>query len=161
MDRANRIDVPTLVDGATQSAAHAHYALGFETALEFPQINYDTNAGLPYRFVYGAGALGADFNDCIVKLDLDTGNSAAWHDAGLYPGETVFVANPSGVHEDSGLVLLVALDPDARCSWLLMLDATTLRECARVRTPHPITFAFHGGFFPRAGTASLNEEDMQ
>jgi beta,beta-carotene 9',10'-dioxygenase len=146
-----RIDLMT---GGVTSAALSH------TALEFPQINYDANGGQSYRFVYGAGALGADFNDCIVKLDLDTGNSITWHDAGLYPGEPVFVADPGGSQEDAGLLLSVALDPDARCSWLVILDATTLTECARVRTPHPITFGFHGGFFPRAATASPGAEDM-
>lgn len=136
-----RIDLTT---GGVTSAALS------DTALEFPQINYEAKAGLPYRFVYGAGARGADFNDCVVKLDLDTGNSVAWHDAGLYPGEPVFVADPGGMQEDSGLLLTVVLDPDAGCSWLIMLDAATLTECARVRAPHPITFGFHGGFFPQA-----------
>jgi beta,beta-carotene 9',10'-dioxygenase len=147
-----RIDLTT--GGVTNAALS-------DTALEFPQINYEANAGQPYRFVYGAGALGADFNDCIVKLDLDTGSSITWHDGGLYPGEPVFVANPDGHQEDSGLLLSVALDPDAHCSWLIILDATTLTECARVRTPYPITFGFHGGFFPQAATASPGEEDMQ
>jgi carotenoid cleavage dioxygenase-like enzyme len=68
---------------------------------------------------------------------------------------------PLQVQEDSGLLLSVALDPNAHCSWLIILDATTLTECSRVRTPYPITFGFHGGFFPRAATASLSEEDMQ
>jgi beta,beta-carotene 9',10'-dioxygenase len=136
-------------------------ALLSETALEFPQINYEATVGMPYRFVYGAGALGADFNDCIVKLDLDTGSSITWRDDGLYPGEPVFVANPDGHQEDSGLLLSVALDPDAHCSWLIILDATTLTECARVRTPYPITFGFHGGFFPRAAIAGPSEEDVQ
>jgi beta,beta-carotene 9',10'-dioxygenase len=147
-----RIDLTT---GGVTSAALS------DTALEFPQINYEANAGQPYRFVYGAGAFVADFNDCIVKLDLDTGSSITWHDDGLYPGEPVFVADPDGHQEDSGLILSVALDPDARCSWLIILDATTLTECARVRTPYPITFGFHGGFFPQAATASSGAEDMQ
>jgi beta,beta-carotene 9',10'-dioxygenase len=147
-----RIDLTT---GDVTSAALS------DTALEFPQINYEANAGLSYRFVYGAGALGADFNDCIVKLNLDTGSSITWHDDGLYPGEPVFVADPDGRHEDSGLLLSVALDPDARCSWLIILDATTLTECARVRTPYPITFGFHGGFFPQAATANPGAEDVQ
>jgi beta,beta-carotene 9',10'-dioxygenase len=146
-----RIDVTT---GGVTSAALS------DTAIEFPQINYEANAGRPYRFVYGAGALGADFNDCIVKLDLDTGSSITWYDDGLYPGEPVFVANPDGHQEDSGLLLSVALDPDAPCSWLIILDATTLTECARARTPYPITFGFHGGFFPQAAAANPGAEDM-
>jgi beta,beta-carotene 9',10'-dioxygenase len=146
-----RVDLTT---GGVTSAALS------DTALEFPQINYEANAGQLYRFVYGAGALGADFNDCIVKLDLDTGSSITWRDDGLYPGEPVFVADPDGHQEDSGLLLSVALDPDAPCSWLIILNATTLTECARVRTPHPITFGFHGGFFPQAAAANPGAEDM-
>jgi beta,beta-carotene 9',10'-dioxygenase len=149
--RRYRIDLTT---GGVTSAALS------DTALEFPQINYEANAGQPYRFVYGAGALGADFNDCIVKLDLESGNTTTWHDAALYPGEPVFVAEPGGAGEDSGLLLSVALDPDAHCSWLIILDATTLTECARVRTPHLITFGFHGGFFPQAAAAGPSEKDM-
>jgi beta,beta-carotene 9',10'-dioxygenase len=144
-----RIDLTT---GGVTSAALS------DTALEFPQINYEANAGQPYRFVYGAGALGADFNDCIVKLDLDTGSSITWDDDGLYPGEPVFVADPDGHQEDSGLLLSVALDPDAHCSWLIILNATTLTECARLRTPYPITFGFHGGFFPRTAALRVGQQ---
>jgi beta,beta-carotene 9',10'-dioxygenase len=37
MDRASDIDVPELAVRIMQPAAHAHYALGFETAHEHPE----------------------------------------------------------------------------------------------------------------------------
>jgi beta,beta-carotene 9',10'-dioxygenase len=119
-----------------------------EIGLEFPQINDAAVAGRPYRFVYGAGSRAGDLNDCIVKVDVDSGETRFWAGEGLYPGEPVFVVEPNGADEDAGLLLVVALDVAANASWLIILDARTLAEHARARVPGVITFGFHGGFFP-------------
>jgi beta,beta-carotene 9',10'-dioxygenase len=58
----------------------------------------------------------------------------------------VFVPRPGGVDEDDGVLLSVVLDAAARASFLLVLDARTLKEQARALVPHHIPFGFHGIF---------------
>jgi carotenoid cleavage dioxygenase-like enzyme len=117
--------------------------------LELPRINYQAHAGRPYRYVWGTGVqTKGDFLDSIVKIDTDTGAVAAWHVAGLYPGEPVFVPSPSATSEDDGVLLSVVLDIDKDRSFLLVLDAATLNELARAAAPHAIPFHFHGNYFP-------------
>ncbi|HEX5514556.1 MAG TPA: carotenoid oxygenase family protein, partial [Gammaproteobacteria bacterium] len=127
--------------------------------LELPRFNYHSRAMRPYRYVYGAGSRGeGSFIDCLVKLDIEDGTAAAWHENGCYPGEPVFVAAPAAAAEDQGLVLSVVLDAAAGNSFLLLLDASSFTEIARVQLPHHIPFGFHGNFFeqPKAREAPLN-----
>jgi beta,beta-carotene 9',10'-dioxygenase len=119
------------------------------TEFEFPRTNDAAIGGRPYRFVYGAGARNGDLHDCIVKVDVATGNAIQWAGLGLYPGEPVFVPNPNSTNEDAGVLLSVVLDVEAGTSCLVVLDASSLNECARALAPRAITFGFHGGFFPR------------
>jgi beta,beta-carotene 9',10'-dioxygenase len=115
---------------------------------ELPRINYARHAGKAYRYVWGTGiAAKGDFLDCIVKIDTATGASARWYAAGLYPGEPVFVPSPSAQAEDDGVLLSVVLDIDKGRSFLLVLDAASLKELARAAAPHAIPFHFHGNFF--------------
>jgi beta,beta-carotene 9',10'-dioxygenase len=58
------------------------------------------------------------------------------------------VARPGGEAEDDGILLSVVLDTRARTSFLLVLDAATLAECARAAVSHHIPFGFHGNHFP-------------
>ena len=72
-----------------------HAALSRDVPLELPRINYETHAGKPYRHVWGTSIqVEGDFLDSIVKIDVETGKIARWYDAGLYPGEPVFVPSP-------------------------------------------------------------------
>lgn len=119
------------------------------TEFEFPRINHQQVGGRSYRFVYGAGSLSGDMNDCIVKVDVTTGNTVHWTGAGLYAGEPVFVPQPQRSEEDAGLLLSVVLDVEARSSFLVVLDAVTLAEYARALVPQAITLGFHGNFLPR------------
>ena len=117
--------------------------------LELPRINYETHAGKPYRFVWGTGIeVRGDFLDSIVRIDTETGEVSRWHEAGLYPGEPVFVPAPSARAENDGVLLSVVLDAASGGSFLLVLDAATLKEKARAETPHAIPFHFHGNYFP-------------
>jgi carotenoid cleavage dioxygenase-like enzyme len=121
-----------------------------EATIELPRINYRHRAGQAYRFVFGAGKItsDSDFLDNLVKVDLDTGSTRTWDETGCYPGEPVFVSAPDAQEEDGGTVLSVVLDVKEGRSFLLILDAATLEERARVEIPHHIPFSFHGNFFP-------------
>ena len=121
---------------------------------ELPRIDYGRCGGRPYRYVYGAaidtdtGEEPSDFLDQVVKVDIETGEMISWHEPAAYPGEPVFVPSPrTGRAEDEGVLLSVVLDVRGPGSYLLVLDARTLEELARARTPHPIPFGFHGQYF--------------
>jgi len=118
-----------------------------ETQLELPRVHDQRVEGRPYRFVYGVGAhKSGNFTDQLVKVDVESGASQTWREAGTYPGEPVFVPAPSGGAEDSGCILSVVLDPNQDRSFLLVLDAETFSEQARAPVPHAIPFGFHGQF---------------
>jgi carotenoid cleavage dioxygenase-like enzyme len=120
-----------------------------DVKLELPRINYDRCAGKPYRYLWGAGIeIEGDFLDRVVKIDTETGAVANWYQAGLYPGEPVFVSSPAAKAEDDGVLLSVVVDIAKDRSFLLVLDAGSLAELARAEAPHAIPFHFHGGFFP-------------
>lgn len=120
-----------------------------ELPLELPRFDYERYAGKPYRYVWGTGQkLAGDFLDSIVKVDTASGRAATWFNAGLYPGEPVFVPSPSAKAEDDGVLLSIVLDIARDRSFLLVLDAANLKELARVEAPHAIPFHFHGNYFP-------------
>lgn len=118
-----------------------------DTALELPRINYARHNGRRYRFAYGVGQSDAgDFLDQLVKVDVDTGATSTWHEPGCYAGEPVFVAAPDARREDDGVLLSVVLDSASGTSFMVVLDAESLRELARARVPHAVPFGFHGQF---------------
>jgi beta,beta-carotene 9',10'-dioxygenase len=115
--------------------------------LDLPRIAYGRHNGRPYRYVYGASSGGAPFFKRLVRLDVNDGTSVGWEEPGAWAGEPVFVPRPGGAGEDDGAVLSVVLDPEARRSFLLILDAATFAELGRAQAPHHIPFGFHGQFF--------------
>ena len=129
---------------------HATYKTLSEHVFELPRINYRYNQQ-PYRYAYGVSYRPnkpADFINAIVKVDTHTQQSTQWFEDGCYPGEPVFVAERGAdMAEDQGAILTVVLDSNTNTSFLLVLDAATFSEVARVRVPHHIPFGFHGQYF--------------
>ncbi len=121
-----------------------------EMSLEMPQINYEVAHGKPYTFVYGTH-IPADqtIMTHLIKLNVTDGNTLLWHEEGCYPGEPVFVAAPTGTAEDDGVLLSVVLDTRTGTSFLLILDARTMQECARAHLTHHIPLDSHGHFYKR------------
>ncbi|MBF6650311.1 carotenoid oxygenase family protein [Methylobacter sp. BlB1] len=118
-----------------------------ETPMDFPRFDYRNRAGHPYRYVYGVGSeIPGNFNDKLVKLDLEGRQHASWHRNGCYPGEPVFVSAPDALKEDDGIILSVVLDARKETSFLLILTASGYEELARVEAPHAIPFGFHGNY---------------
>ena len=118
--------------------------------IELPRINYDRHHTRDYRYVYGVSVQdwgAGTWFDQLTKVGVQTGTTRHWHVPGCYPGEPVFVPAPGGQHEDDGVLLSVVLDSTRGCSFLLVLDAQTMEECARAEAPHVIPFGFHGSYF--------------
>jgi torulene dioxygenase len=112
---------------------------------ELPTIN-PAYATRRTRYVYGLAARGfSSVSDSLVKTDMDTGDVVFWNGPhGHTPGEAIFVARPDGTEEDDGVLLVVVLDGHARNSYLLCLDARTMKEVGRADVPVAIGIGFHG-----------------
>jgi beta,beta-carotene 9',10'-dioxygenase len=124
--------------------------------IEFPMIDYARRNTRPYRYVYGVGNRErppAEFQNQLVKIDVETRTVETWDEPNSYPGEPVFVpapdisGNAASRREGEGVLLSVVLDADVGRSFLLVLDATTFEERARAVVPHAIPFGFHGQFY--------------
>lgn len=122
-----------------------------EHALELPNIPYRAFQARPYRYLYGISADRASslFYDRLIKLEVDTDQAMWWHQEGYFPGEPVFVADPRSDQEDGGVLLSLVLAAEEGRSFLLVLDAQTMRELARATLPMVVPHGFHG-FFERA-----------
>jgi carotenoid cleavage dioxygenase-like enzyme len=123
-----------------------------DVTFEMPRINYSRHNTKPYRYTYGTGRVhGEDTHgwtaNTLVKLDVHTGDSRLWADQDAYPGEAVFVTDPTRSSEDAGVLLSVVLDAASENSYLLVLDAQTMQERARAHVPHHIPFGIHGEFY--------------
>jgi beta,beta-carotene 9',10'-dioxygenase len=78
---------------------------------------------------------------------VEDGSSRTWEQPGCWPGEAIFVPEPSGTQEDSGVVLSLVLDGRTRTSFLLVLDAATFVEVARAEVPRAAPLGFHGQWY--------------
>lgn len=142
-----------LADGALTryrvdlEADHVEEETLVDETFELPRIAYGKRNMEPYRYAYGVGQRTSGFLDTLLKVDHETGKLRAWDQQDAYPGEPVFVPAPDGEAEDAGALLSVVLDAQAERSFLLVLDAATMEEQARVQAPHAIPFGFHGQFF--------------
>jgi carotenoid cleavage dioxygenase-like enzyme len=117
-----------------------------EGTVELPRIDYGRRNTRDYRFAYFAGASGPTWLDRLVKVDVGSGEVAAWSEPGCFPGEPIFVRAPGEDAEDAGVILSVVLDTRSGRSSLLVLDAASFEELARAEAPHHIPFGFHGQY---------------
>lgn len=117
---------------------------------ELPTINpnYHTR---PHRYVYSLPQTGrSTFLDALVKTDTVTREVLKWDNAaGHTPGEAIFVPRPDGVEEDDGVLLSVVLDGHAEKSYLVCLDARTMREMGRAEMEFAVGFGLHGMHSPQ------------
>lgn len=119
-----------------------------EKLMELPRINYKSKNGKNYRYTWGAGnTKEGNWLDDITKIDVKTGEHKTWYEKHCYPGEPVFIEHPDAKNEDDGVLLSVVLDSDAKDTFLLVLDASTLSVLAKARFPEVIPFSFHGNFY--------------
>lgn len=127
---------------------------------ELPTINpaYHTR---PYRYVYSLAMSGkSTLVDTIVKTNLVSRVVLQWNNPqGHTPGEAIFVRRPGGVKEDDGVLLSVVLDGFCKKSYLLCLDARTMREMGRAEMGFAVGFGFHGVHAPTLPVATTSEDE--
>lgn len=93
-------------------------------------------------------------NTCLVEASSDLTSDSppavvdVLHQENVYLGEPVFVADPAGKHEDSGVLLMVTKRGETDSTVLTIVDASSFKIKATVVAPFPLMFEFHGQFFP-------------
>ncbi|TVY81619.1 Beta,beta-carotene 15,15'-dioxygenase [Lachnellula suecica] len=112
---------------------------------ELPTMNpnYTTR---PSRYIYSVVNRGlSTFMDCLSKVDMESKEVLFWDNPkGHTPGEAIFVPDPEGTDEDSGVLLSVVLDGFRETSYLVCLDAKTMEELGRAECEWAVGFGFHG-----------------
>ena len=98
----------------SQKRGRAREEILSDACLELPRFDLERfNMNPEYRYVYACGLnpdQRAGFYNQIVKVDIAERSARAWHQAGCYPGEPVFVGRPGRAAEDDGVLLSVVLD---------------------------------------------------
>ena len=82
--------------------------------------------------------------DAICKFDNRTHEVLLWEEQGHTPGEAIFVPDPQGHAEDDGVLLSVILNGHTGKSYLLCLDARSLRVLGKAHVDGAVSFNFHG-----------------
>jgi carotenoid cleavage dioxygenase len=117
---------------------------------EFPRID-ERLTGRRHRFGY-APAVGTDAGDidltgALLRHDLVAGRSEARSFGPTHrAGEFVFVPSGPDAAEDDGVLMGFVHDDLSDRSDLVLLDAGSLEDVARVHVPARIPYGFHGNW---------------
>jgi all-trans-8'-apo-beta-carotenal 15,15'-oxygenase len=119
--------------------------------------------GRNYRYVYLAAAHEVNGSNAplqgVVKVDLHTGAETLWSAAPTgYGNEPVFIPraqpNASGCYtevegpEDDGWLVVMIYDGPTERSAIVILDARTMTQVARLNLKHHVPYGLHGTFTP-------------
>lgn len=117
---------------------------------EFPRID-ERLTGRRHRYGYAASVGPAGFDGAVLKHDLATGSTQT-RDFGAdhQVSEFVFVESEHARSEDDGVVMGFVYDRTADRSDLVLLDAATLDEVAKVHLPVRVPQGFHGNWVATA-----------
>lgn len=122
-----------------------HHTQLYGHPIELPQIN-PHKLMHEYQYLYATSGSNGIAQE-IIKIDLKHNCHHTWHSKGSYVTEAVFVPKPDSLIEDEGVLLSIVLDGFLKKSFLLILDAQTLKELSRTYVPHHIPFTTHNKFF--------------
>jgi torulene dioxygenase len=115
--------------------------------IEFPRFNQDYMME-DYSYVYGcelkAGSSISRGGTGIIKVNVKDKTSISYHDDGSLCSEPIFVKRPGSHLEDDG-VLLVLANEIGSC-YLVILNATDLKEEARLEIGGFTPTTFHGSY---------------
>lgn len=90
----------------------------------------------------------------VLKYDMVDEREIAYFDYGeFYGGEALFVPRANSAAEDDGYLLELLMTPDR--AGLLILDAATMEELARLHIPQRVPFGVHSCWLNQGQVASL------
>ena len=118
---------------------------------DLPQVHPSRAANGAVRLVFGASVDSAtpdEFLNQVLKVDLATGDLQRWGRANALSLEPLLVPRPGGAADDDGVLLVHTLADDDPGSVIVVLDAASLQELARIGLPHVVPFGFHGAWQP-------------
>ena len=116
-----------------------------KTSFDLPHVNPE-RVGKKYTYVYGNGdhSAGVWWNS-LVKVNVETGETLEWYEEDHYATEPNFLPRPGATEEDDGILLSTVLGGgDIQTSYLLVLDAKTMKPLARAKSPHFLPYMSHG-----------------
>ena len=116
--------------------------------MEFPRLN-EALIGKEYQYFYAVNT--RQEGSGLIKYDHQNAHHLHWFQEETYANEPIFIAHPQAQTEDDGVILSIINDLKTKTSFLLILDAKSFKELARVPAPHLIPFGFHGQFFKEKG----------
>jgi carotenoid cleavage dioxygenase-like enzyme len=118
-------------------------------AVGLPRIN-DAYLGKQHRYIWAAELTREDGFRGIVKFDMDTRATTFWRDTQAAAGEPIFVPrdphSTDSASEDDGVLLVAVLDLAEKRTYLLVLEARSLKELCRAYAPVHMPLSFHGIF---------------
>ena len=115
---------------------------------EFPRIDQRLT-GSRHRYGYAVAFEHTRGGDGVIKHDLTTGTCVVRRlGAGQEAGEFCFVPASDAAAEDEGVLMGYVLDRANDRSDLVLLDAQTLEDVARVHLPGRVPAGFHGNWTP-------------
>lgn len=144
----------------------ARDAAGFDYQMDTPRIDEGRRSGRSYCYFWGwaAYAQGSPYwsSHALVKVDVCAAARAAssggagaaavtataWHELAHYTSEPVFIPRPGGTAEDDGVILSEVLDGTRDVTVLVVLDAQTMTEIARIDAGASFPQTFHGVWVP-------------
>ena len=105
---------------------------------------------------HGDGYMGVG----VCKFDLIEEKEAGYlHYNGMYGGEALFVPRPGGTAEDDGYLLDLLMTGDR--AELIIIDAATMTELARLHLPQRVPFGVHAGWLTPAEISQIESFNMQ
>ncbi len=117
---------------------------------EFPVVHPD-RVGREYRYAYMGAAATIGGNQplqSLAKIDVTTGEETLCDYAPHgFVNEPVFVPKPGGAEED-GWLLAMVFDGDRDRSSVVIVDAKTMTQVARLWLNHHVPYGLHGTFTP-------------
>jgi carotenoid cleavage dioxygenase-like enzyme len=128
-----------VLDLATGAVTEALTLL--ENRYERPSLNLN-RVGRPSRYGYLIDEADGYMGKGVLKYDLANHTEAGYFDYGdLHGGEALFVPKAGATGEDDGYLLdLLMGDTDAA---LVVIDASTMQEVARLHLPQRVPFGVH------------------
>jgi carotenoid cleavage oxygenase len=115
---------------------------------EFPRVD-ERRVGKRHRFGYAPSFGDGENGDVLLKYDLvGHGSTSRTFGPGTSVGEFVFEPSSPDADEDDGVLMGFVYDRATDRSDLVILDAQTLDDVARVHLPHRVPAGFHGNWVP-------------
>ncbi|XP_063406124.1 beta,beta-carotene 15,15'-dioxygenase-like [Mytilus trossulus] len=133
-----------IVDICTQNSSNMH-------TMEMPYIRSPTLRN-KVPLYYGIKRFVIDLNYdkwALVKKDVcGHGVDLSWTIDNHYPSEPWFVPTQNGKKEDDGILMTHVFDGIRKESYLVLINAVTMKTISKANLPTNVPFSTHGRFFP-------------